>query len=254
MATFDSSLYDTIPQATAAGIVALVRATLAASKGLGFAPANKALKRLRQKGEALRALQAAVQVTQEKADRRSADLAMDRAWQAFERRLTAYGDLAPEFASDQGKAAELHPLLFPNGLSFLALPYPEQWAEGEAILHRIGQSELEPAIVKFVGAPFLAQVRARHAAYGEALGITKARPEVVKAEPILDALREARAALSTYARVLVAAVENEDLDPKVAQKALAPIADLRSQVRSGKTPDAKTVEEPASPEPLPPVE
>jgi hypothetical protein len=34
---FDSSLYDTVPQTSAAGIVALVRATLVAGKGLTYA-------------------------------------------------------------------------------------------------------------------------------------------------------------------------------------------------------------------------
>lgn len=254
MASFDSSLYETIPQTSAAGIVALVRATLVASKGLAYAPARKALRRLRQKGEALRALHAAVHTTNEKVDRRGVDLAMDRAWQALGRRLADYAELAPEFASDQAEAAEMHRVLFPNGMAFLALPYAEQWAEGEAIFHRIAERELEGAIAKFVGTPFLAQARARHTAYGEALGITKARPAVVEEESIVEPLREARAALSTYARVLVAAVENEDLDPAVVQPALAPIAGLRAQVRSAKKKDAKPAEEPPSPEPLPPVD
>jgi hypothetical protein len=254
MASFDSSLYDTIPQTTAGGIVALVRATLVASKGLGYAPAGKALKRLRQKGELLRSLHAAVETKDEKVDKRGVDLAMDRAWQAFERRATDYIELGPEFASDQAEAAEMHRVLFPNGMAFLALPYPEQWAEGEAILHRIAERELEGAIARFVGAPFLAQVRARHATYGEALGITKPKPSVVEEATMVEPLRETRAALATYARVLVAAVENEDLDPKMAQAALAPIAELRAQARGTKKKDAKPVEEAPSPEPLPPVD
>lgn len=254
MASLDAGLYDTVPQTTAAGIVALVRATLVASEGLGYAPARKALRRLRDKGEALRLLHAAVQVTPEKVDRRSADLAMDRAWQALERRLASYAELAPEFAADQAEAGEVHRLLFPSGTAFLARPYAEQWAEGEAIFHRIAARELEGAIDRFVGAPFLAQARARHAAYGEALAITKAQAAPTPEERIVEPLREARAALTTYARVLVAAVDNEELDPKLAIAALAPITSLREQLRSAKKKDAKLVDdEPASPEPLPPI-
>lgn len=72
--------------------------------------------------------------------------------------------------------------------------------------------------------------------------------------------REARAALSTYARVLVVAVENEELEAKVVEVALAPIAELRAQLRSAKKKggDAKAEElladEGPSAEPLPIVD
>lgn len=260
MSNFDSSLYDTVPQTTAAGIVALVRATLVASKGITYPAAHKARRRLREKGEALRIAHAAVQSAQEKADRRGADLALDRAWQMLEARLSCYADLAPSFASDQAEAAELHRVLFPNGMGFTTLPYAQQWAESEAIFHRIAERDLQGEIVRFAGAPFLEQVRARHQAYGEALGITKPKPEVAPPENVMEPLREARAALSTYARVLVVAVENEELDRKTVEVALAPIADLRVQLRSSKKKggDAQAeelvVDEGPSDEPLPIVD
>src|SRR5690606_21568065 len=99
------------------------------------------------------------------------------------------------------------------------------------------------------------------AAYGEALAITREKPEVTPEENIIEPLREARAALTTYARILVTAVENEEVDPKVAAAALAPIADMRAQLRNTKKKDSKLVEdetetakETVSPEPLPVVD
>jgi hypothetical protein len=242
-------------------MVALVRATIAASKGVGHEPAIKALKRLRQKGEALRAAHAALAPPQDKADTRGLDTAMDHAWQALERRLSAYADLSPEFADDQAEAAEIHHVLFPHGMGFLKLPYAKQWAEGSAILHRIAERELAARIDYFAGTPFLVQVRARHTDYGVALGITKPKPALVAQESLLEPLREVRAAMLTYARILVSAVDNEDLEAQIAQEALVPLADLRVKTRSAKKKAAaKTVvegpEEPelASPEPLPLVE
>ncbi|MCL2778396.1 MAG: hypothetical protein FWD73_10360 [Polyangiaceae bacterium] len=255
---FDASLYDAIPQTTAAGIVALVRSMIVAGKGTKYEPAIKALKRLRTKGETLRELHAKVTPVQEKVDTRVVDNAMDRAWQALERRLSLYADLSPEFANDAAEAAEIHHMLFPNGMAFLSLPYAQQWAEGEAIVHRM--HGIEEKIDRFAGAPFLAQVRACHVNYGVALGITKPKPEKVAIESIVEPLRETRGALMTYSRLLVAAVENEDLEAKAVQTALLPLAELRIKVRSmkkkkeTKAADKQTVvDEPASPEPLPNV-
>ncbi|MCL2724257.1 MAG: hypothetical protein FWD69_07450 [Polyangiaceae bacterium] len=254
MTGFDASLYKTIPQTSAGGTVALVRATITASKGVNYPPATKALKRLRQKGEILRTIHAAIAPTQEKINTRTLDIAMDRAWHALERRLSMYADLPPEFASDQAEADEIHRTLFPHGMGFLTLPYANQWAEGAAIFQRIAEQGIASKIDHFAGAPFLAQVRARHAAYGAGLGITKAKPAAIAPESLAEPLRETRAALLTYAKLLVVAVENEDLAAKVAQGALAPIADLRLKVRSvKKAKPTEPAEEPASTEPLPPV-
>ncbi|MCL2779325.1 MAG: hypothetical protein FWD73_15125 [Polyangiaceae bacterium] len=255
---FDASLYDAIPQTTAAGVVALVRSMIVAGKDTQYEPAIKALKRLRTKGETLRELHAKVMPIQEKVNTRVVDNAMDRAWHALEQRLSLYADLSPEFASDAAEAAEVHHMLFPHGIAFLTLPYAQQWAEGEAIVHRM--HGIEEKIDRFAGAPFLAQVHACHVNYGVALGITKPKPEKVAIESIVEPLRETRAALNTYARLLVAAVENEDLEAKVVQMALLPLAELRIKVRSMKkkretkaADKSALIEEPASPEPLPKV-
>lgn len=255
MVRFNAGLYDTIPQATAAGILALVRATLVAGEGLAHPAARTARRRLRETGEALRLAHAAVQAPPARVNTRAADLAMDRAWRSFERRLSCYLELPSYLATDQADAAELYEVLFPNGTGFLSLPYAQQWAEGEAILHRIVERQLEPAIARYIGAPFLAHLRECHAAYGEALHITRAKPEAVERDRVIEPLRETRAALTTYARVLAVAVENGGLDPKLAETALAPIAYLRAQLRAKKKgATVEILEEATSPEPLPVVE
>lgn len=152
------------------------------------------------------------------------------------------------------EAERVYALLFAKGFAFLTLRYPEQWAEGEAILGRVTSENLEPTLDRLVGAPFLRELRARQAAYGEALGITKSKAATPEAVNLVEPLRAARAALATYARVVVAAVENGDLDEAVAIPMLAPLASLRASLRGKRKPSEPAEPSPVSPEPLPPVE
>ena len=251
---FDASLYETIPQTNVAGTIALTRAVLTAGKGVQLPAAKKALRRVREAGELLRTLHQTVPPAKVESLTRAADAAVDRMWSAFGQRLAANIELG---GADGAEAARVYALLFTKGLSFLTLRYPEQWAEGEAILARIASENLEPTLDRLVGAPFLRELRARQAAYGEAIGITKAKAATPEATNLVEPLREARAALATYARVVIAAVENGDLDEAPAILMLAPLASLRAALRGKKKPNepADPAEPtPVSPEPLPPVE
>lgn len=251
--TFDSTEYDTLPQTNVAGTLALIRAAITASKGLDDAAARKALKRVRAAGEALRSLHQAVPPAKSESVTRAADASMDRIWNAVEQRLRAHIELGD---ADGAEAERIHGILFPKGMGFLAFRYAEQWAEGEAVLGRIAAQELDGALHKLVGPPFLKALRDRHAAYGEALGITKAKPAEPDATSLVEPLRNARSALSTYVRVVVAAVENEELDAGAATSALAPLAHLRQSIRTSRKKGApEPVVVPSEPVgPLPPVD
>ncbi len=248
---FDASLYETIPQTNVAGTIALTRAVLTAGKGIELPAAKKALRRVRETGEHLRTLHQAAPPAKIESLTRAADAAVDRMWSAFGQRLAANIELG---GTDGAEAERVYGLLFANGLTFLTLRYPEQWAEGEAILARIESEKLEGTLDRLVGAPFLRELRARQAAYGEALGITKAKAATPETANLVEPLREARAALSTYARVLIAAVENGELAETSAIPMLAPLASLRASLRGKKKPNEPAEPSPVSPEPLPPVE
>ncbi len=247
---FDASLYETIPQTNIAGTIALIRAMLTAGKGVTLPAAKKALRRLRDTGEVLRRQHQAVLPTKMESMTRATDSALDRIWSAFAQRLAANIELG---GTDGAEAERLYALLFTKGLTFLRLRYPEQWAEGEAILGRIQSEGLETSLDHLVGAPFLREFRARQAAYGEVLGITKAKTEAPEATNLIEPLREARTALGTYVRVLIAAVENGDFDEASAVPMLAPLAALRASLRGKKTPTEPT-EPISSPEPMPLIE
>ena len=249
---FDAALYDTVPQTNAGGTVALLRAVITASKEVTLPSGKKALRRVRAAGENLRELHQAAPPAKSESLTKAADMAMDRIWSAVGQRISAYSEVGGE---DGAEAARVHALMFPNGMGFLNSKYAEQWAEGEAILGRIASEKLEGALDKFVGAPFLKVLRERHVAYGEALGITKPKAPGADVASLVEPLRQARAALMTYARVLVAAVDNDELDEAVATRALAPIAALRTSLRSRrKKGDESESPPPVSPEPLPPVD
>lgn len=249
---FDASLYETIPQTNVAATLALVRSVITANRVNTLPAAKKALKRVRTTGENLRELHHAAPPAKSESMTRAADASMDRIWNAFEQRLAAF----VEIGGDDGAEAErIHSLLFPNGMGFLKFKYAEQWAEGEAILGRITSERLDPALDKLVGVPFTKALRDRHAAYGQALGITKAKAVETQSVSLVEPLREARAALGTYMRVLVAAVDNGEFDESDAMLALAPILALRNSVRATKKKGGVPVETPpVSPEPMPSVD
>jgi len=250
---FDATRYETIPQTNVPGTLALIRAVITASKAPSSLPAaKKALKRLRAAGEALRGAHQTVAPPKLESTSKAADASMDRIWTAVEQRLAAWLELGGD---DGAEAERVHSILFPNGLSFLGFKYAEQWAEGEAILARVKAEKLTPSLEKLAGAPFVAELHARHVAYGEALGITKAKAPEADGASLVEPLRAARSALATYARVLVAAVDNGEFDEAEGATSLAPLALLRDSLRASKKKGAPPVAEPpASPEPLPPVE
>ena len=250
---FDTTPYDTVPQTNVPGTLALIRAIITASKPVQLPASKKALKRVRAAGEDLRTLHHAAPTVKIESVGKAADAAMDRIWNAVAQRLTANVELG----GDEGAEAErVNAILFPKGMAFLGFKYAEQWAEGEAALGRVAAEDLGASLDRLVGPRFVEQLRERHAAYGEALGITKAKPVPAEAASLVEPLRAARAALSTYIRTVVAGADNEDLDESVAVAALAPLAQLRQTLRGKKktTPEPAPEPEPAPVEPLPPIE
>ncbi len=252
---FDSSLYNTIPQARVSGTIALIRAVITASKGVvGHAGAKKALRRARDAGEALSSLYYAAPKAKSASVTKELDNQVDRIWAVFESRLAAWLELG---GADGEEAERIKGILFPDGMGFLKFRYNDQWTVGEAILARVTSEELEASLDKLVGAPFLEAVRARQKAYGDGIGITKEKAPVVDEAELNEPLRLARAALSTYARVVASAVDNEEITEKIALSALAPIDELRTSLRASKKKGASKEEPvvlPSEHEPLPPVD
>lgn len=170
---------------------------------------------------------------------RAADVRIDRAHGAVQSRLLSYEILSPDHPG-RVRASELLERLYPTGLGFLTLPWPEEHAESERRVQIIEEEELREDLDRLVGEVFVEELLDAHAAYGVALGITEAieapTPEVSMTEP----LRTMLAAISDYALQVLAFARLDAKNVAPARRALAPIDAFRqaaSKRGSGSTED-----------------
>ena len=106
-------------------------------------------------------------------DRRPYDQALDGAWGCAYDRLDALGRLPAERYPSAQEAARLRQAIFPDGLSFLKLPYEAEWAESQRRLELIASKGWEADLQRLIGAEFVTEVKRCHKDYGEVLGITR---------------------------------------------------------------------------------
>lgn len=166
--------------------------------------------------------------SEEKVDTRAADRNLDAAWSSTYGFLNAWAKLPNE--PKAATAARLRARLFPKGLKFTQIGFKEQWAESNLRLALIDAEGLDATFDALGGGPFLDALRLTHEAYGEALGITKAR-EVAEDEPGLRAMTaEITGALRDYVLQVTAMVRKSDPNSReIAQKLLAPIDNWRKR-------------------------
>jgi hypothetical protein len=152
---------------------------------------------------------------------RAADLRVDTAWSGFHDWSSGWAKLPVEMAPG---ARELYEAVFPDGLKFTRLPFRQQWSEGEARLDAIARDHAE-TVRRLGGDAVLANVRAAHAAYGDALGITRVKTEPVGQPSVREALDTTLAAMRTYVlRVAAHADPDEPATVRPAERLLAPLA------------------------------
>ncbi|MCX4242317.1 hypothetical protein [Paraliomyxa miuraensis] len=160
-------------------------------------------------------------------DVRPADWRVDRAWGAVHARLTAWG-IFPDDDPDRQTSAALTERLFPTGLDFLTLSYPAEHAQSERRLQIIEAEGLRDDLDHLVGESFIDELLEAHAAYGEALGITKPAEAPEAKELLVEPLRELGEAIVTYSLQIIAfaALSPDNLAP--AKRALLPIDQFRA--------------------------
>jgi len=160
-------------------------------------------------------------------DAGEADLREDGAWAALYFLLQAWSRLPGEHP-ESARAHDLLGALFPNKLDFTRLPYREEWSEAKSRLERMAQEKADQALAAMGAKVFLDELKAAHEAYGEAIGVTRAKaPEAADAGSLRDAREAAVAAVKTYAVKVVANVdEDEPATAKLADGLLAPIVAL----------------------------
>jgi hypothetical protein len=239
-AAFDPEQYTMVPTRGVGATLGLARALLSAAPSR--LPVSLALRlvRLREQAEGLQLAWLDADRPATATDLRRLDTALDRRWAAVRGRLEACvllddGDLSL-------RAQALLGILFPKGLDFVKLPYPEEWAQSERRLALIKAKALEATLERLCGEPYLPRLQQAHAAYGEALGITK-KPASAEAR-VLAPLEDLRAALVGYARAVIDATNEYDPDSVAgAQQLLAPFLRARRVVALGEG----SAEEPSEP-------
>jgi hypothetical protein len=157
---------------------------------------------------------------------RPADLRLDRAWAAVHARLTAW-TIFPSDDPDHETSKALGDRLFPTGLDFLRLPFLAEHAQSERRVKIIGNESLRADLDHLVGEVFMDELFAAHAAYGDALGITKATVAITPEPAIDEPLRMLSQAIVAYALQVVAfAALPGNLEE--ARRALQPIDEFRA--------------------------
>lgn len=165
------------------------------------------------------------------------DPRLDRAWGSVEKRLRAAEGLSEEVdRADRERAAVLYTKFFGEGLGFLTLEYIVEHAESAKRMAWIA-GEVESDLIRLIGANYVTNLRAAHAAYGQALGITAPREaDEAKLAAPLRALSEA---IANYSLQVVGWYSNlDETAPDYAasvaavRKALAPIDKFRDNYGS----------------------
>lgn len=189
------------------------------------------------------------------ADRRAFDVVADASWRSLHHAIYAVAIIPND--PDDPEAAELAKKIlarfFPNGLEFTQAPYLSQWAHADRLIKDIDaapeedEDREEPwatTIDAIIHPRHLRFVRRAHAAYGDALNITKK----AKVAPggVREPKRRLELAITQYVYSLFASHPPADPDNEpLLREALAPIDEVRAKQASSPAP---------APAPVPPAD
>ena len=162
---------------------------------------------------------------------RVADGVLDRAWSSTEAWLSGWATLGGHAQADD--AARAHRRLFPDGLTFLTKKYKVEWTESQMRLDTIAEEKLDKLFDALGGKPFFKTLRAAHDAYGEALGITRAKASSGPAPLVRDALDSTLAAAREYVAQVAGSVRRKKPDSEaLATRLLSPLASWETTRRA----------------------
>jgi hypothetical protein len=146
-----------------------------------------------------------------------ADRALDLCWTALHDWLSGFAKLPGDPARETLDARALLDELYPDGLSFIVLPYELEWSQSDQRMTRIAES-LGARIGALGGRVFVEALQKAHAGYGKLLGLPRvARPEDLSVHEALEAFVSA---LRVYALKVTAYVEVDEPETAALAKAL----------------------------------
>ena len=242
---FDPSQYSKLPpNLDLASTVALARKLIAAAPVVPSPGAKQSLQILVQTTQPLESGMVDTLRGGSVASKRPLDLLADRSWSAIEKRLGAWMDLPAEQHPEVEAAAELHAMLFPDGLRFTQLEYGAQWAEAESRIQLLKQDHHERMLEQLCGKAFVAELYRCHEAYGAIVGTTakKAKKAQPEERPDLNLLRKKtqQAILAHQIQLVAMAISTDPSERAAGRAALRPIDEYREKL----TPSRPKKEEP----------
>jgi len=163
------------------------------------------------------------------ASKRKADGVVDNAVGALDQFLQAWARLPDTLPAAQ-LAAATRQTLFPDGTSFLKLPFTEEWAQVERRVSLIKSAGLDKQIATLGGAAFVKHLEEAHAAYGKALGLTAVPDAPAETVALRDPLEAFISALRLYV-IKVTAYRDEEKSETVAlaERLLRPLTSWTSR-------------------------
>ncbi len=228
---FDREPYE-IPLMDLAEAVALADALLESTPILKGAPpaiTEDALHLTKARDRAKEVLARSPSTSQElSADARPFDVAMDRAWATFVRRIQDWSELPIDRFPDAALASKVHAIV--HDLSILKLNYLAEFAQIGARIDSLKREDLLDAARTFAGQAFLDEVLHHHSEYGKAIGVM----DSVQVDNDENDQGAARIALTdaiaeyTYQLLCLARAGQPDTW-KAVRDALEPIAAVRSR-------------------------
>jgi hypothetical protein len=141
----------------------------------------------------------------------ASDQSLDTSWTALFDWLTGFSKL-PDGTPQAEEARTLLAELYPEGLSFILLPYELEWSQSDTRLLRMANEPLGDRIRALGGQVFISAITAAHRDYGKVLGLRRKAPEKEASGQVNlhEALEGFTAALRIYALLVTAHVELEE--------------------------------------------
>jgi hypothetical protein len=158
----------------------------------------------------------------------AADAVLDGCWNALFDWLTGFSKL-PESMPQSAEGHALLAELYPDGLSFILLPYELEWSQSELRIDLIAEAKLGDRLRALGGAPFIEALAEAHRYYGSLLGLSSHGKAAAVASSLRPALERFASALRNYALKVTALVEvDEPATSALAKALLAPLLSWKS--------------------------
>jgi hypothetical protein len=174
---------------------------------------------------------------------------VDGAWRSFFNWTDSLTGMAKGSFPEQDKMLSLKATVFKDGLSFIILAFREEWTQSETRLQAIADGGFEPLIEQLGGGPFLKNLKAAHAHYGEVLGIKA--PIKVEENPIIrPRFLKLLSAIKSYVLKAVAYADPEEAGSEMLSSALLlPLSKWKDTVSLSKKSSEEATEGSSKPAP-----